>query len=84
MKALKLCADDSRPHGPGYDTYDELAEIDNETVRDYFRRELNEQLTPLLWPAPRQRDLGTRGPPIPPSPGSTGRSATCWSRPCST
>jgi len=28
----------------GYDTYDELAELDTETVRDYCRRELNEEL----------------------------------------
>jgi oxygen-dependent protoporphyrinogen oxidase len=31
----------------GYRTYDEVAEFDTETVREYFRRELNEEL--LQW-----------------------------------
>lgn len=46
VKALKLFADVFKHRASlGYDTYDELAEIDNETVYDYCRRVLNEELT---------------------------------------
>lgn len=45
LKAARLVADVIRYRaGLGYDTYDELAEIDTETVRQYSRRALNEEL----------------------------------------
>lgn len=45
LKALKLAALTFRTRKSlGYDTYDELARLDTETVRDYCRRELNEEL----------------------------------------
>jgi protoporphyrinogen oxidase len=46
IKALKLFADVVKHRASlGYDTYDELAEIDTETVLDYSRRVLNEELS---------------------------------------
>jgi protoporphyrinogen/coproporphyrinogen III oxidase len=45
IKALRLFADVARyRNGLGYDTYEELASIDTETVYDYSRRVLNEEL----------------------------------------
>ena len=45
IRALRLFADVFRHRaGLGYDTYDELAEFDNETVSEYCRRALNEEL----------------------------------------
>ncbi|BBY80196.1 FAD-dependent oxidoreductase [Mycolicibacterium pulveris] len=45
IKALRLFADVFKHRASlGYDTYDGLAEIDNETVLDYSRRVLNEEL----------------------------------------
>lgn len=45
LKAARLVADVIKHRaGLGYDTYDELAEIDTETVRQYSRRALNEEL----------------------------------------
>lgn len=45
LKAARLVADVIKYRaGLGYDTYDELAEIDTETVRQYSRRALNEEL----------------------------------------
>ena len=45
IKALKLAALTFKTRKSlGYDTYDELAELDTETVREYCRRELNEEL----------------------------------------
>jgi oxygen-dependent protoporphyrinogen oxidase len=45
LKAIKLAALTFRTRKSlGYDTYDELAALDTETVRDYCRRELNEEL----------------------------------------
>ncbi|MFE2998606.1 protoporphyrinogen/coproporphyrinogen oxidase [Nocardia sp. NPDC059246] len=49
LKATRLIADVVRYRkGLGYDTYDELAKIDNETVREYGRRALNEELLQYL------------------------------------
>jgi hypothetical protein len=46
VKALKLFADVFKHRDSlGYDTYDGLAEIDTETVYDYSRRVLNEELS---------------------------------------
>lgn len=48
IKALKLAKDVYKHRKSlGYDTYDALGEIDTETVREYCRRELNEEL--LQW-----------------------------------
>lgn len=45
LKAIKLAALTFKVrHSLGYDTYDELAALDTETVREYCRRELNEEL----------------------------------------
>lgn len=45
LKALKLAALTYRcRRSLGYDTYDELAALDTETVREYCRRELNDEL----------------------------------------
>jgi protoporphyrinogen/coproporphyrinogen III oxidase len=45
IKALKLFADVFKHRASlGYDTYDGLAEIDDETVYDYSRRVLNDEL----------------------------------------
>jgi oxygen-dependent protoporphyrinogen oxidase len=45
LKAIKLAALTFKTRKSlGYDTYDELAALDTETVRDYCRRELNEEL----------------------------------------
>jgi oxygen-dependent protoporphyrinogen oxidase len=49
LKALKLAAAVVRHRASlGYDTYDALAAIDTETVREYCRRELNEELLQYL------------------------------------
>ena len=49
VKALKLFADVVKYRASlGYDTYDELAEIDNETVYEYSQRVLNDELTKYL------------------------------------
>ncbi len=49
IKALKLFADVFKHrNGLGYDTYDELAALDNETVLDYSRRVLGEELARYL------------------------------------
>ena len=48
LKALKLIRPMVKARASlGYHTYDEVAEFDTETVREYFRRELNEEL--LQW-----------------------------------
>jgi protoporphyrinogen/coproporphyrinogen III oxidase len=48
VKALKLIRPMVKARGSlGYHTYDQVAELDTETVREYFRRELNEEL--LQW-----------------------------------
>jgi protoporphyrinogen/coproporphyrinogen III oxidase len=48
LKALKLIAPMVKARSSlGYHTYDAVAELDTETVREYFRRELNEEL--LQW-----------------------------------
>jgi protoporphyrinogen oxidase len=45
LKAIRLLADVVKHRNSlGYDTYDELALIDTETVREYSRRALNEEL----------------------------------------
>lgn len=49
FKALKLIADVFKHRASlGYDTYDELAEIDTETVYEYSQRVLNDELTRYL------------------------------------
>ena len=48
LKALKLLRPMIRARaGLGYNTYDAVAELDTETVREYFKRELNDEL--LQW-----------------------------------
>ncbi|GAA5171142.1 protoporphyrinogen oxidase [Pseudonocardia eucalypti] len=48
LRGLRLAADVfAHRRGLGYDSYDQLAEIDTETVREYCRRRLNEEL--LQW-----------------------------------
>ena len=48
LKALKLVRPMLEARGSlGYHTYDQVARLDTETVRDYFRRELNDEL--LQW-----------------------------------
>jgi protoporphyrinogen/coproporphyrinogen III oxidase len=48
LKALKLIRPMVKARGSlGYDTYDQVAQLDTETVREYFRRELNDEL--LQW-----------------------------------
>lgn len=48
LKALKLFSPMFKARASlGYSTYDAVAELDTETVREYFRRELNEEL--LQW-----------------------------------
>jgi oxygen-dependent protoporphyrinogen oxidase len=48
LKALKLVRPMVKSRASlGYHTYDEVAEFDTETVREYFLRELNEEL--LQW-----------------------------------
>ncbi|OBI21409.1 hypothetical protein A5712_15420 [Mycobacterium sp. E2327] len=48
LKALKLVRPMVEARGSlGYHTYDQVAQLDTETVREYFRRELNEEL--LQW-----------------------------------
>lgn len=48
LKALKLIGPMLKARSSlGYHTYDEVARLDVETVREYFRRELNEEL--LQW-----------------------------------
>ncbi|MGH3631711.1 MAG: protoporphyrinogen/coproporphyrinogen oxidase [Sciscionella sp.] len=48
-KAVRLAADVFRFRaGLGYDTYDAIAEIDTETVREYCRRALNEEILQYL------------------------------------
>ena len=50
LLALKLVAPMFRARaGLGYHTYDEVAQLDTATVREYFRRNLNEEL--LQWAA---------------------------------
>ena len=48
LKALKLLRPMLHARGSlGYHSYDQVAELDTETVREYFRRELNDEL--LQW-----------------------------------
>lgn len=48
LKALKLIRPMVKARGSlGYHSYDQVARLDTETVREYFRRELNEEL--LQW-----------------------------------
>jgi oxygen-dependent protoporphyrinogen oxidase len=48
LKALKLVRPMVKARGSlGYHSYDQVAELDTETVREYFRRELNDEL--LEW-----------------------------------
>jgi protoporphyrinogen/coproporphyrinogen III oxidase len=48
LKALKLVRPMVKARGSlGYHTYDQVAQLDTETVREYFRRELNDEL--LQW-----------------------------------
>ena len=48
LKALKLVRPMLKARGSlGYHSYDQVAELDTETVREYFRRELNDEL--LQW-----------------------------------
>lgn len=48
LKALKLIRPMLAARGSlGYHSYDQVAQLDTETVREYFRRELNEEL--LQW-----------------------------------
>jgi oxygen-dependent protoporphyrinogen oxidase len=48
LKAVKLIAPMVKARASlGYHTYDQVAKLDTETVREYFRRELNEEL--LQW-----------------------------------
>lgn len=57
LRAVKLAALTFRARrGLGYDAYDELAKFDDETVREYARRALGEELheyfaRPLVWGA---------------------------------
>lgn len=57
LRGLKLAALTFRARGGlGYDAYDELAKFDEETVREYARRELGTELheyfaRPLVWGA---------------------------------
>jgi len=57
LRAVKLAVLTFRARrGLGYDAYDELAKFDDETVREYARRELGEELheyfaRPLVWGA---------------------------------
>jgi protoporphyrinogen/coproporphyrinogen III oxidase len=84
LKALKLLRPMLHARGSlGYHSYDQVAELDTETVREYFRRELNDEL--LQW----------AGRPWSAAPGSpmtailrlhccSGRYATCSSARCIT
>ena len=48
LKALKLVRPMVKARGSlGYHSYDQVAQLDTETVREYFRRELNDEL--LQW-----------------------------------
>ena len=48
LKALKLVRPMLKARGSlAYHTYDQVAQLDTETVREYFRRELNDEL--LQW-----------------------------------
>ena len=48
LKALKLVGPMVKARGSlGYHSYDQVAQLDTETVREYFRRELNDEL--LQW-----------------------------------
>jgi protoporphyrinogen/coproporphyrinogen III oxidase len=48
LKALKLVRPMLKARGSlGYHSYDQVAQLDTETVREYFRRELNDEL--LQW-----------------------------------
>jgi protoporphyrinogen/coproporphyrinogen III oxidase len=48
LKALKLVGPMVKARGSlGYHAYDQVARLDTETVREYFRRELNDEL--LQW-----------------------------------